>query len=48
LRDDDEVRWGRLLLRAPDETVTYTLDRANDALGALRSGALQGAAVLVP
>ncbi|MBV8088462.1 MAG: zinc-dependent alcohol dehydrogenase family protein [Alphaproteobacteria bacterium] len=30
------------------ETVTYPLDRANDALGDLRSGALQGAAVLVP
>jgi len=29
-------------------TVTYPLDRANDALGDLRSGALQGAAVLVP
>ncbi len=30
------------------ETVTYPLDRANDALGDLRRGALQGAAVLVP
>jgi len=30
------------------ETVTYPLARANDALGDLRSGALQGAAVLVP
>jgi propanol-preferring alcohol dehydrogenase len=30
------------------ETVAYPLDRANDALGDLRSGALQGAAVLVP
>jgi propanol-preferring alcohol dehydrogenase len=30
------------------ETITYPLDRANDALGDLRSGALQGAAVLVP
>ena len=30
------------------ETVIYSLDRANDALGDLRSGALQGAAVLVP
>ena len=30
------------------ETVTYPLARANDALGHLRSGALQGAAVLVP
>ena len=30
------------------ETVTYPLDRANAALGDLRSGALQGAAVLVP
>jgi alcohol dehydrogenase, propanol-preferring len=30
------------------ETVTYPLDRANEALAALRSGALQGAAVLVP
>jgi len=29
------------------ETVTYPLDRANAALGDLRSGALQGAAVLV-
>ena len=30
------------------ETVTYPLDRANDALTDLRRGALQGAAVLVP
>jgi len=30
------------------ETVTDPLDRANDALGDLRRGALQGAAVLVP
>jgi propanol-preferring alcohol dehydrogenase len=30
------------------ETVTYPLDRANEALGDLRSGALQGAAVLIP
>jgi propanol-preferring alcohol dehydrogenase len=30
------------------ETVTYPLDHANQALGDLRSGALQGAAVLVP
>jgi propanol-preferring alcohol dehydrogenase len=30
------------------ETVTYPLARANDALGDLRSGALQGAAVLLP
>src|SRR5258708_1736884 len=30
------------------ETVTYPLDRANDALGDLRNGALQGAAVLIP
>src|SRR5438128_986379 len=30
------------------ETVVYPLARANDALGDLRSGALQGAAVLVP
>jgi alcohol dehydrogenase, propanol-preferring len=30
------------------ETVTYPLDQANDALGDLRNGALQGAAVLVP
>jgi alcohol dehydrogenase, propanol-preferring len=30
------------------ETVTYPLDRANDALADLRSGALQGAAVLIP
>jgi propanol-preferring alcohol dehydrogenase len=30
------------------ETVTYPLDRANDALSDLRSGALRGAAVLVP
>jgi alcohol dehydrogenase, propanol-preferring len=30
------------------ETVTYPLDRANQALADLRSGALQGAAVLVP
>jgi propanol-preferring alcohol dehydrogenase len=30
------------------QTVTYPLDRANEALGDLRSGALQGAAVLVP
>ena len=30
------------------ETVTYPLAWANDALGDLRSGALQGAAVLVP
>jgi propanol-preferring alcohol dehydrogenase len=30
------------------ETVTYQLDQANAALGDLRSGALQGAAVLVP
>jgi len=30
------------------ETVTYPLDRVNEALGDLRSGALQGAAVLVP
>ncbi len=30
------------------ETVTYPLDRANDALADLRRGALQGAAVLVP
>jgi propanol-preferring alcohol dehydrogenase len=30
------------------ETVAYPLDRANAALGDLRSGALQGAAVLVP
>ena len=30
------------------ETVTYALDRANDALADLRSGTLQGAAVLVP
>jgi alcohol dehydrogenase, propanol-preferring len=30
------------------ETVTYPLERATDALGDLRSGALQGAAVLVP
>jgi alcohol dehydrogenase, propanol-preferring len=30
------------------ETVTYPLDRANAALADLRSGALQGAAVLVP
>jgi alcohol dehydrogenase, propanol-preferring len=30
------------------ETVTYPLARANDALGDLRSSALQGAAVLVP
>jgi alcohol dehydrogenase, propanol-preferring len=30
------------------ETVTYPLDRANEALADLRSGALQGAAVLVP
>jgi propanol-preferring alcohol dehydrogenase len=29
-------------------TVTYPLDRANDALGDLRHGRLQGAAVLVP
>jgi len=30
------------------ETVIYPLDRANEALADLRSGALQGAAVLVP
>ena len=30
------------------ETTTYPLDRANEALGDLRSGALKGAAVLVP
>jgi len=30
------------------QTVTYPLDRANEALADLRSGALQGAAVLVP
>jgi propanol-preferring alcohol dehydrogenase len=30
------------------ETVTYPLTRANDALGDLRNGTLQGAAVLVP
>jgi alcohol dehydrogenase, propanol-preferring len=30
------------------ETVTYPLDRANEALADLRNGALQGAAVLVP
>jgi alcohol dehydrogenase, propanol-preferring len=30
------------------ETVTYPLDRANEALSDLRNGALQGAAVLVP
>jgi alcohol dehydrogenase, propanol-preferring len=30
------------------ETVTYPLDRANQALADLRTGALQGAAVLVP
>jgi propanol-preferring alcohol dehydrogenase len=30
------------------ETVTYPLGRANDALADLRSGALQGAAVLIP
>jgi propanol-preferring alcohol dehydrogenase len=30
------------------ETVIYPLDQANNALGDLRSGALQGAAVLVP
>jgi propanol-preferring alcohol dehydrogenase len=30
------------------ETVTYPMSRANDALGDLRSGALQGAAVLLP
>jgi propanol-preferring alcohol dehydrogenase len=30
------------------ETVIYALDRANDALADLRSGTLQGAAVLVP
>jgi propanol-preferring alcohol dehydrogenase len=30
------------------ETVTYSLDRANEALADLRNGALQGAAVLVP
>ena len=30
------------------ETVTYPLDRANNALANLRSGVLQGAAVLVP
>ena len=30
------------------ETVTYPLDRATDALGDLRNGALQGAAVRVP
>jgi alcohol dehydrogenase, propanol-preferring len=30
------------------ETVTYPLDRANEALADLRSSALQGAAVLVP
>ena len=34
--------------RVRTETVTYPLARANDALGDLRSGALQGAAVLVP
>ena len=34
--------------RVRTETVTYPLDRANAALGDLRSGALQGAAVLVP
>lgn len=30
------------------ETVVYPLDRANEALEDLRSGKLQGAAVLVP
>jgi alcohol dehydrogenase, propanol-preferring len=30
------------------ETVTYPLDRANEALGDLRNGAVRGAAVLVP
>ncbi len=30
------------------QTLAYPLDRANDALGDLRSGTLQGAAVLVP
>jgi alcohol dehydrogenase, propanol-preferring len=30
------------------ETVNYPMSRANDALGDLRSGALQGAAVLLP
>jgi len=30
------------------ETVIYPLDQANKALADLRSGALQGAAVLVP
>jgi len=30
------------------QTVAYPLDRANEALADLRSGALQGAAVLVP
>jgi propanol-preferring alcohol dehydrogenase len=30
------------------ETITYPLDQANEALADLRSGALQGAAVLVP
>ena len=30
------------------ETITYPLNRANDALTDLRNGALQGAAVLIP
>jgi propanol-preferring alcohol dehydrogenase len=34
--------------RVRTETVTYPLGRANEALDDLRSGALQGAAVLVP
>ena len=34
--------------RVQTETVPYPLDRANDALDDLRSGRLQGAAVLVP
>ena len=50
LTREDGVEFFRLLPKVGivTETTVYPLDAANQALTDLRSGALQGAAVLVP
>lgn len=47
-RDGDEFLALAAALRLRSHTRTYPLEAANEALDALRSGTLTGAAVLVP
>lgn len=50
LTRQDGLEFFQVAPRVPvrTETTTYALDRANEALDALRSGGLEGAAVLLP